>query len=65
MIYGPDGAELTERLPIEQEGFVMAEVDLQDRDMANRLIDVVGHYSRPDLLSLNITKEPATHVHYL
>lgn len=65
MIYGPDGSELTERLPTDQEGFAMAEVDLRDRDIANRIIDVVGHYSRPDLLSLNVTKEPAKHVHYV
>ncbi|KAI8717044.1 CN hydrolase domain-containing protein [Fusarium sp. LHS14.1] len=64
-IFGPDGSELTERLLINQEGFVMAEIDLRDRDAAHRIIDVVGHYSRPDLLSLNIKKEPAKHVHYV
>jgi nitrilase len=65
MIYGPDGAELTERIPMDQDGFVIAEVDLQDRDMATRLIDVVDHYSRPGLLSLNITRESAVNVRYV
>ena len=31
-------------------------------DFAKQMIDVVGHYSRLDLLSLNITSEAARHV---
>ncbi|KAI8653757.1 hypothetical protein LRP88_00503 [Fusarium phalaenopsidis] len=55
MIYGPDGSELSEPLDPGAEGIVYAEIDLADRAKAKQNLDVVGHYSRPDLLSLNVT----------
>ncbi|KAH6884117.1 carbon-nitrogen hydrolase [Thelonectria olida] len=64
MIYGPDGAELTEPLDPGAEGIVYAEIDLADRAKAKQNLDVVGHYSRPDLLSLNVTSNAATPVHF-
>jgi amidase/nitrilase len=39
------------------EGIVCAEVDLSERELAKVYLDTVGHYSRPDLLTLNIRDE--------
>lgn len=64
MIYGPDGSELTEPLDSGAEGIVYAEIDLADRAKAKQNLDVVGHYSRPDLLSLKVTSTAATPVHF-
>ena len=60
MIYGTDGAPLV--VPPGEEGLLIADIDLSTIDFAKQMIDVVGHYSRPDLLSLNITSEAAKHV---
>ena len=62
MIYGPDGAPLVDPLPPDEEGILYANIDLSTIDFAKQLIDVVGHYSRPDLLSLQVNKETAKHV---
>ena len=58
-IYGPDGTELTKPLDPGVEGIVYADVDLAYRAMAQQNLDLVGHYSRPDLLSLRVTEEAA------
>lgn len=39
----------------------MADIDLQAIDYAKQMIDTVGHYSRPDLLSLKVNGEAAKH----
>ncbi|KPM41107.1 Nitrilase [Neonectria ditissima] len=64
MIYGPDGSELAEPLDTGAEGILYAEVDLADRAKAKQNLDVVGHYSRPDLLSLKVTTNAALPVHF-
>ena len=43
-----------------REGIVHAEVDLSERELAKVYLDGVGHYSRPDLLTLNIRDEAWT-----
>lgn len=63
MIFGPDGKPLVEPLEAGEEGILITDVNLRDIDYPKAFIDVVGHYSRPDLLSLlvNPTKdEPVT-----
>lgn len=65
MIFGPDGAPLVKALDAGEEGILVADVDLKDRDFASNMIDVVGHYSRPDLLSLNVNSEAAMHVNQM
>lgn len=62
LIYGPDGAPLVEALPPGEEGLLIADIDLSTIEFAKQMIDVVGHYSRPDLLNLNITSEAAKQV---
>ena len=62
MIYGPDGGPLVEPLDAGEEGILTAEIDLGAIDDAKQMIDVVGHYSRPDLLSLQVTTDKATQI---
>ncbi|KAF2210007.1 hypothetical protein CERZMDRAFT_113688 [Cercospora zeae-maydis SCOH1-5] len=64
-IYGPDGKELVKPLGPGEEGLLYADIDLHDKALAKHNLDVVGHYSRPDLLSLRVTTEPSAQVHYL
>jgi predicted amidohydrolase len=52
MIFGPDGKPLVEALEDGEEGILVTDVDLRDIDRAKAFIDTVGHYARPDLLSL-------------
>ena len=62
MIFGPDGRPLVEGLGPGVEGVLYAEVDLAMIGLAKQMIDVVGHYSRPDLLSLLVNPEEARQV---
>ncbi|KAJ4191120.1 hypothetical protein NW767_011155 [Fusarium falciforme] len=59
MIYGPDGSELCKPLEPGQEGILDADVDLKMRAMMQQNLDLLGHYSRPDLLSLRVQTKPA------
>ncbi|KAK7701230.1 hypothetical protein SLS57_011831 [Botryosphaeria dothidea] len=63
-IYGPDGGELAKPLGPGEEGILYADVDLHEKDLAKHNLDIVGHYSRPDLLSLRVTTEQGTPVHF-
>lgn len=62
MIYGPDGKELVEALAPGEEGILQADVVLSDIDYSKTLLDPVGQYSRPDLLSLQVNKTEGKHV---
>lgn len=64
MIFGPDGRPLVEPLGAGVEGILYAEVDLEKKALAKQNVDVVGHYSRPDLLSLKVNLKPATQIQY-
>ncbi|KAB8217908.1 putative nitrilase [Aspergillus novoparasiticus] len=59
MIFGPDGGSLVEGPPAGEERILQADINLQDIDYAKAMIDTVGHYSRPDLLSLQVNTEAA------
>lgn len=58
MIFGPDGRELADYLPGDEEGLVMAEVDLNMITMAKAVADPVGHYAKPDVTRLLFNNQP-------
>ncbi|QYT03307.1 CN hydrolase domain-containing protein [Trichoderma simmonsii] len=65
MIFGPDGTPLVDPLDSGEEGILTAEIQLSTIDYAKNMLDVVGHYSRPDLLSLNVNLKGAKPVRYI
>jgi nitrilase len=61
-IVAPDGSLLCEPLT-RGEGIVYAELDFRLIWKRKRMLDSVGHYSRPELLSLNLDRRPQRQVH--
>lgn len=59
LIVNPAGV-IIEGPVFEQETIVHTEIDLAERELAKAYIDGVGHYSRPDILTLNIRDEAWT-----
>lgn len=58
-IIGPDGRRITEAIGEGtgvEEGIVYAELDLAKTIATRGFLDIVGHYSRPDLLWLGVDK---------
>lgn len=59
-IISPEGAHLCEPLT-DGEGLVVADLDMSLITKRKRMMDSVGHYARPELLSLLINDQP---MHY-
>lgn len=59
-IVSPDGSHLCEPLR-EGEGLVYADLDMSLITKRKRMMDSVGHYARPELLSLAINDKPSAY----
>lgn len=57
MIFGPDGEPLADYLPENEEGLVIAEIDLGKISLAKSVADPVGHYARRDVTRLLFNSE--------
>jgi nitrilase len=58
-IVSPEGVHLAPPLK-EGEGLLVADLDMNLITKRKRMMDSVGHYARPELLSLNLDDRPAT-----
>lgn len=56
-VFGPDGRRLTEPLDSTSEGIVYADLDMSQIVATKLFADATGHYSRPDLMWLNVCKK--------
>ena len=57
-IVSPEGAHVVPPLT-EGEGLLVADLDMALITKRKRMMDSVGHYARPELLSLNLDNRPA------
>jgi len=61
-VFGPDGRRLTEPVDETKETIIYADLDMDDLIKARMFTDCIGHYSRPDLLWLGVSKGVKSHV---
>ena len=61
-IFGPDGSPMGENLAPDEEGLVIAEIDLNMIAIGKAAADPCGHYSRPDVFRLMFNRKPSPRV---
>lgn len=61
-IFGPDGAPLGTNLAPDEEGLVIADIDLNMIAIGKAAADPCGHYSRPDVFRLMFNNKPGAPV---
>lgn len=64
-IIRPDGKIMTESLPSDEEGLIVADLDLDDILRSKAYLDTQGHYTRSDLLWLGCDTRPKPRVRAL
>ncbi len=57
-IYGPDGKHLAGPMDPNEDGMVIAEIDIEQIIEQKLQHDITGHYNRFDVLSLNLNRQP-------
>jgi len=57
-IYGPDGKKIAGPLDPNQEGIVIAEIDVEQIIVQKLQHDIAGNYNRFDVISLNLNRRP-------
>lgn len=62
-IIGPDGGFLAEPI-FNQPGFISAEIDLGKTVSESMTLDVVGHYSRPDVFTLQVNTDSQNNIEW-
>ena len=58
-IFGPDGAPHGEPLAPEEDGLLIADINLGQIPYAKAAADPVGHYARPDVVKLLFNNKPS------
>jgi len=58
VIFGPDGKPLVDKLPEDEEGLLIADLNMEEITIAKVFADPVGHYSRPDVTRLLFNQHP-------
>lgn len=64
-VIGPDGRDLVAPLAPDEEGLLIAEIDLAAIPIAKASADPIGHYSRPDVTRLLFNPVRARRVDYM
>ncbi|TGD87874.1 carbon-nitrogen hydrolase family protein [Mycolicibacterium sp. CH28] len=60
-IFGPDGRLITEPL-VDEEGMVVADIDLNACIQPKQMHDIIGHYNRFDVFQLTVDQRPRSSV---
>ena len=61
-IFAPDGSQISEDLPENEEGIVYADIDLNMIHIARAAADPAGHYARPDVVQVLLDRTKRTPV---
>ncbi|NMA17842.1 MAG: carbon-nitrogen hydrolase family protein [Clostridiaceae bacterium] len=64
-IYDMDGYPLCENLPHDQEGILIAELDLNKLKQTKMTLDTTGHYAKGRCLYITCDRTPAKAVHFI
>lgn len=51
-VFAPDGSKLTGQLAANEEGLLYCDLNKRLISLSSHFLDTVGHYSRPDIMSL-------------